>query len=377
MVMSENNEGRFPSEIVVAYEYCNLGGVATIFKNRVSALREFGCTIPFRFIFNKDNGGAPDLVRLSGVTVEIANSDDFPAHVAASVTGIDVPVIVIDNPKLFEAIKSVAQHVFYEVHTSIPKALGAMQMADFSSVEKMLCVSNWVKERIEQLRVRVDIEKIDVVGNFVETALFSPPEPGDRPASPGGRRPVIWIGKLNHDKGVHEFQNIVRLIGDLDVDVTFVTGGGLLPVAVSEFLSFVTVMGRRLPVRWLHNLDHGSVSALMKSCALGRGILVSTSRFESFGLAVLEAMQTGVPVVAAGVGGLLELLDGCPDLLYECGDIVDADRKIRCLLADTESYSDAVSRVLAGAARYNRDAAVRSYARFLGFAIDDVHGFLP
>ncbi|MCS6789431.1 MAG: N-acetyl-alpha-D-glucosaminyl L-malate synthase BshA [Bacteroidia bacterium] len=53
-------------------------------------------------------------------------------------------------------------------------------------------------------------------------------------------------------------------------------------------------------------------------------IFVLASKYESFGLAALEALSCGVPVVAPRVGGLPELLEGGGGILYEPHDLQGA-----------------------------------------------------
>jgi len=63
------------------------------------------------------------------------------------------------------------------------------------------------------------------------------------------------------------------------------------------------------------------------------------SEKESFGLAVLEAMSCGVPVVASKTGGLPELVkDGETGFLVPVGDIGSLSRAIMLLLKDDSLY---------------------------------------
>lgn len=66
-------------------------------------------------------------------------------------------------------------------------------------------------------------------------------------------------------------------------------------------------------------------------------VLLSTSTEESFGLAVLEAMASGVVVVATAVGGIPELIeDEVSGLLFEPGDWRQVADRIVSLLAAPE-----------------------------------------
>ncbi|MGN7861617.1 glycosyltransferase family 4 protein [Microbacterium sp. 22303] len=73
------------------------------------------------------------------------------------------------------------------------------------------------------------------------------------------------------------------------------------------------------------------VAALMAQA----GLLLAPCPREGLGLTVLEAMQTGLPVVAAGAGGHLDLLDGLePDALFPPGDAATAGARLRALATD-------------------------------------------
>ena len=45
----------------VVYDYCNLGGVTSVFKHRISLLRKHGFDGRFHFIFRRDLGGKAGL----------------------------------------------------------------------------------------------------------------------------------------------------------------------------------------------------------------------------------------------------------------------------------------------------------------------------
>jgi glycosyltransferase involved in cell wall biosynthesis len=65
-----------------------------------------------------------------------------------------------------------------------------------------------------------------------------------------------------------------------------------------------------------------------------------TSRSEGMPLVVLEAWAAGVPVIAARVGGLAEMIDhGRTGLLFPSGDEAALVAGLRILLADTDTQA--------------------------------------
>jgi glycosyltransferase involved in cell wall biosynthesis len=70
---------------------------------------------------------------------------------------------------------------------------------------------------------------------------------------------------------------------------------------------------------------------LLRACTA----LVLPSRSESFGIAILEAMACGKPVVASAVGGIVEILeDGKGGILVEPDNSVDLARALDEVLGD-------------------------------------------
>jgi sulfoquinovosyltransferase len=82
---------------------------------------------------------------------------------------------------------------------------------------------------------------------------------------------------------------------------------------------------------------------MMKGEALSQAyasadIFVMPSETETLGFVVLEAMASGVPVVAVAAGGLTDILTqpGKTGLLYAPGDYAAAAQLVKQLIADPE-----------------------------------------
>jgi glycosyltransferase involved in cell wall biosynthesis len=65
---------------------------------------------------------------------------------------------------------------------------------------------------------------------------------------------------------------------------------------------------------------------------------VAPSRFESFGLVLIEAMRHGVPVIACDVGGMREIItNGVDGYLFKVDDVGELASRLRFLIEEHEA----------------------------------------
>ena len=95
----------------------------------------------------------------------------------------------------------------------------------------------------------------------------------------------------------------------------------------------------------------------------GADVFLLPSETESFGLAALEAMASGVPVVASRVGGLPEVItDGETGLLCPVGDVAAmADACLALLGDDARAHQMALAARRRAESAFRPDAAVDRY----------------
>jgi glycosyltransferase involved in cell wall biosynthesis len=197
-----------------------------------------------------------------------------------------------------------------------PWKMGAMAWAErlmALGCDTVIAISK--HEEAEALRIGIPPDKVRLVTSGIPEAPAAIPQPWD-----DARLKVLFIGRLDRQKGVDVLLDAVRPLQD-QVCVR-VAGASVADGLAVEQLPNVEMLGWLDPARIAGQLEAADV-------------LVAPSRWEGFGLAAVEAMRAGRPVVASGVGGLREVVaDGCTGRLVEPGS-VDALR--RALLLDGPS----------------------------------------
>lgn len=118
-------------------------------------------------------------------------------------------------------------------------------------------------------------------------------------------------------------------------------------------------LGVGTDVRFLGRLD--TVAPLLAASDL----FLLPSQTESFGLAALEAMACGAPVLATTAGGLPEVLtDGVEGILEPVGSVEAMARRAIALLKDPVRHAAARQAALARAAMFSADAVVPQYEAY-------------
>ena len=95
--------------------------------------------------------------------------------------------------------------------------------------------------------------------------------------------------------------------------------------------------GEQRGVEWLGERGRDEVFALMRDATL---LVFPSIWFETFGLTIIEAFATGLPVVASRLGTALELIEhGVTGLHFTAGDAQDLARSVQHALGDTDGLA--------------------------------------
>jgi N-acetyl-alpha-D-glucosaminyl L-malate synthase BshA len=219
-------------------------------------------------------------------------------------------------------------------------------------------VSDYLKrETVDAFRVPADT--IEVIPNFVDPDLYG------RDRYPCWKTAFLRDGEklvlhVSNFRPVKRVRDVVRTFARLQKQVpsrlVFVGDGPDRPEAIDE----ARAQGITDRVVFLGKQD--SVAEIM-ACA---DLLILPSENESFGLVALEAMASGVPVIASNAGGLPEVVDsGETGFLAPVGDVEAMAEGAIHILRDAETWRrfSAAARTSA-TERYGVASIIPQYERY-------------
>jgi len=185
--------------------------------------------------------------------------------------------------------------------------------------DAVTAVSKWLKDRTRQ-EFQTDCE-IHTIYNFVDPKRFKPRTCDRSRFSRADEKIVMHISNFRPVKRVGDVVAVFDLINKRVPSRLVLVGEGP-EIAVADRL--IKARGLSDRVEFLGEQD------LIEDIVPCADLVLLPSEYESFGLAALEAMACGVPVVASRSGGLVELIeDGVTGFLAGVGDVQTmADRGV-------------------------------------------------
>jgi N-acetyl-alpha-D-glucosaminyl L-malate synthase BshA len=204
--------------------------------------------------------------------------------------------------------------------------------------------------------------EIEVIPNFIDTVRFAPPRNGSCPREQFARKGERLLLHISNFRPSKRVEDVVRVFAAVRREVPsrlLMVGDGPDRVPARELAE---ELGVGKWVRWLGQLD--AVEDVISVADL----FVLTSKNESFGLAALEAMSCGVPVIGTTAEGLPELVrPGESGYLLPVGDVEGMARRSIEVLSDPQRHSELrESARRAAVERYNVDTIIPLYEEFYG-----------
>lgn len=212
------------------------------------------------------------------------------------------------------------------------------------------------------------IEKeIKVIQNFVDVKRFrkKPIDAFRRVIAPHNEKVVLHASNFRKLKRVTD---VVRIFAEINKNVPskllFVGDGPERPAAES--------LARELGI-YDETRFVGRQEQIEEVLAIS-DLFILPSDYESFGLAALEAMAAGVPVISSNAGGLPEVnIDGETGYLADVGDVETMGRRAVELLSDESKLQKFKTKAAAHARLYDIDTIVPRYEALYNRFLQDIN----
>ena len=230
--------------------------------------------------------------------------------------GIDIPVITTlhgTDITLVGRDKTYAPVVTFSIN----------QSDAITAVSKNLCEETYRNFNITK--------PIEVIHNFVDVQRFNkkPIDAFRKVIAPNNERIILHASNFRKIKRV---QDVVKIFYEVNKKIPSM----LLFVGDGPERATAEELCRKLGV--CNNTRFVGKQEQMEEILAIADLFLLTSEYESFGLAALEAMASGVPVVSTNAGGLTEVNEhGVTGFLADVGDIASMSQQSITILENDET----------------------------------------
>ena len=155
---------------------------------------------------------------------------------------------------------------------------------------------------------------IEVIHNFIDLERFHPSKRSDEARARYAQPGELLVGHLSNFRWVKRAPDVVRAFHRIRQSVP----ARLLMVGDGPELEPTRLLAEEIGV--LDSTDFLGSDLAVEDLLPQLDLFLLPSEQESFGLAALEAMASGVPVIGTSVGGVPELVDADSGALFPVGD---------------------------------------------------------
>jgi N-acetyl-alpha-D-glucosaminyl L-malate synthase BshA len=231
-------------------------------------------------------------------------------------------------------------------------AFSINQSDAITAVSHNLCDETYKTFKIEK--------NIEVIHNFVDVARFSrkPIDAFKKVIAPGGERVMLHASNFRKIKRVQDVVKIFYEVQKVIPSKLLFVGDGPERVPAEE-------LSRELDV--CNDIRFVGKQEQMEDILAIADLFLLTSEYESFGLAALEAMAAGVPVVSTNAGGLGEInVDGTTGYMSAVGDVASMSRQAISILQEDgvlKKFKEGAAAPCPAIRHQHHRAAVRAVVR--------------
>lgn len=192
-----------------------------------------------------------------------------------------------------------------------------------AAADRIISVSKYTAGYVEQDFPAMRA-KLAVIPNGVDLEAFAPKGNVTR------HREILFVGDIHPRKGLDTLIEAFRILNSTDWQLHIVGTPGMALPEINRLIAEYDLTER---VRISLNLKHKELLNAYQRAAIF--VFPTRSNTEGFGLVALEAMASGLPVVASRIAAIPEVVeDGVTGLLFSPGDATDLAQTLTRLISD-------------------------------------------
>jgi spore coat protein SA len=215
------------------------------------------------------------------------------------------------------------------MHNSIPIRTTSRKVIRELAKIKIVCCSNFLKEETE--RNFPELKAYRVLLNGADAKRFSPRE-STHNAATDGPMTVLFAGRLVKEKGIHVLIDAMRLLEQRGVSARCLVVGATR-FGGSKPNSYVRGLQRRAPAN-VEFLGYLPAEDLVQTFRDSHIYTAPSDWNDPFPAAIIEAMASGLPVVASRRGGIPEAFRDGGGILVSSGSAIELADALQNILSD-------------------------------------------
>jgi glycosyltransferase involved in cell wall biosynthesis len=219
----------------------------------------------------------------------------------------------------------------------------------YSMYDKIICISRETEENLIKYIGKTYKEKVITVPNGVDLRVINNAPPSSDLSE--GEVKIMMVARFHKAK---DQNTVIKSLLYLDKNVhAYFVGEGDLTDESKSLAQRLNLIDR---VHFLGNRN--DVPSLLKSAS----VVVLSSHWEGFGLAVVEGMAAGKPVVVSDIPGLREIVSDA-GLLFKPRDEKDLAAKIEALTSDRRFYDSVANKCAEKSKQYDITEMIDRYVK--------------
>jgi len=281
--------------------------------------------------------GKPDLM--------LAHSSIWAGYAASRISAESgIPYIITEHRSRFTALTAEAKSLIRDTYRPFLEEA-------FRGASSIITVSDALQASIRKFTS--GDQQILTIPNMVDTGFFIPPAKRQRDPLV-----ILSIGRLEHEKGMDlVIRAFSRLVNEIPGARLRIVGQGPLEQQLRGMASKINgadgihFLGKLTPEQLLTELQQAKILAV-------------ASRYEAFGVVFIEAMSTGLPVLAARSGGPETFVAEMAGKLVESDSVSAVFEGLKNIYDYYEDYDSASIRKYVED-HFSRREVMRKYARLI------------